>query len=73
MAKENKEISNQKNPPITVDGVEYDFEGLNDDAKTQVVHMRMLDSELFRLNAQIAIFKTAQNAYINAFKEVVKK
>jgi hypothetical protein len=33
----------------------------------------MIDSELFRLNAQIAIFKTAQNAYINAFKEVVKK
>ena len=56
---------------LTIDGIEYDFDALSDHAKAQIVHLKVIEAELLKLNTQIAIYETAQNAYLGALKEDV--
>jgi len=46
----------------------YDIEKLSDEAKAQVISLQFVDAELQRLNANIAVFQTARNGYINALQ-----
>jgi hypothetical protein len=53
---------------ITIDGKEYDFDDLSDAVKGQILSLQFVEAELQRLDAQIAVFKTAQMAYTNELK-----
>jgi len=53
---------------ITIDGKEYDPSELPEDAKQQLASLQFADSELKRLAAQVAVFKTARNVYLHALK-----
>jgi hypothetical protein len=53
---------------VTIDGKEYDIETLSDNAKNQVQNLQTTDQEIFRLQNQLGIFKTARAAYANALK-----
>ncbi len=48
---------------ITIDGKEYKEEELSKDALVQVNMLRIVDSEIKRIEGQLAIAKTARNAY----------
>ena len=48
---------------ITIDGKEYEFELLSDEAKGQLGSIQFVDAELARLNAQAAALQTARIAY----------
>ena len=51
---------------ITIDGVEYKVSDLNDNAKNQIVNLRVTDQEIASLNQKLAIAQTARAAYANA-------
>ena len=56
---------------VTVDGVAYDFEALNEDAKAQILSLQVTDAEIQSLQALIAIAQTARNAYAAELKAVL--
>lgn len=54
---------------ITIDGVEYNTDHLSDSAKAQVVSLQFVQQELARLEAQIAVYRTAEAGYAKALKD----
>ncbi len=56
---------------VNLDGKEYDIDSLSESAKAQVASLQFVQSELLRLQAQTAVYKTAEAAYINALKKDV--
>ncbi|MGM0534446.1 MAG: DUF6447 family protein [Pseudomonadota bacterium] len=54
---------------VTIDGKEYALDSLSEDARNQVVNLRVTDQEISRLNQQLAIAQTARTAYANALKK----
>ena len=55
--------------PITIDGKEYDLDGLTDEAKSQLAHIQITDQEISRLQQRLAIAQTARQAYARALQE----
>ena len=53
---------------ITVDGKEYDLDELNESAKMQLANLQFVQAEIKRLEANMAVFKTAASSYSNALK-----
>ena len=60
-------------PKITIDGKDYDTDSLSDAAKAQLTSLQVTDQEIQRLNIQLAIAKTARNAYAKALQEMLPK
>ena len=54
------------NQKITIDGVEYALNDLSNDAKSQLMNLRVTDQEIARLQTQLAIAQTARAAYARA-------
>ena len=55
-------------PTITIDDKLYDVDTLSDEAKEQLQNLQFVDSELARLQAQIAVLQTARMAYAKALQ-----
>ena len=53
---------------ITIDGTEYDTDKLSEAAKAQVVSLQFVQKEIQRLEAQIAVYKTAEAGYAKALQ-----
>lgn len=58
-------------PKVTIDGTEYAAEDLSDEAKAQFNNVQLADKEIVRLNMQLALAKTARNAYAAALKSAL--
>lgn len=58
---------------IVIDGTEYPLDDLSSEAKSQIVNLRVVDQELQRLQAQLAITQTARAAYARALKTELDK
>ena len=58
---------------ITIDGKEYDLEKLSDKAKEQLASLQFVQNEVKRLEALLAVSRTASNAYSNALKNELEK
>lgn len=56
---------------ITIDNQEYDVDSMSDDAKAQLASIQFVDAELVRLQANIAVYQTARNNYINALRSAL--
>jgi hypothetical protein len=56
---------------ISIDGIDYSFNDLSDDAKAQIRSLQFVEAEIGRLQAQIAIANTAKIAYQNALKSLL--
>ena len=57
---------------ITINGTRYASEKLSDAAKIQIANIQVVDTEIARLNQQLAIAQTARNAYSNALIAEIK-
>ena len=57
---------------ITVDGKEYDMDQLNDNAKMQLANLQFVQAEIKRLEANLAVFKTAASTYSSALKNALE-
>lgn len=66
-------MTNSKEKTITIDGVEYKVSDLNDNAKNQIVNLRVTDQEIASLNQKLAIAQTARAAYASALAAEVAK
>ena len=58
---------------ITIDGRQYDFKDLSDNARTQIGNLRATDEQIQRLNQQLAIAQTARAAYARALEAELPK
>jgi hypothetical protein len=50
----------------TIDGQEYNLADLSENAKSQIVNLRVVDQEIANLQQQLVIMQTARNAYGSA-------
>lgn len=66
-------MANEQNQTITIDGVEYNVSNLSENARNQVVNLRVTDAEIEKLQQQLAIFQTARTAYAKALSEELPK
>ena len=58
---------------ITIDDKSYDLDSLSNDAKAQLGSLQFVDSEIARLQAQLAAMQTARIGYANALKAELSK
>ena len=54
---------------INIDEKEYEIESLSDEAKSQIISLRVAEQEIVTLNHKLAIAQTARNAYAVALRE----
>ena len=55
-------------PKITVDGIDYNTEDLSDNGKAQLASLQFLETQLKKIQGEIAVYQTARNSYIGALK-----
>ena len=60
-------------PKITVDDIDYNTEDLSDNVKAQLASLQFLETQLAKLQGEIAVYQTAKNAYISALKAELEK
>ena len=60
-------------PKITVDNIEYNSEDLSDNGKAQLASLQFLETQLVKLQGEIAVYQTAKNAYVSALKVELEK
>lgn len=60
-------------PKLTVDDVEYNTEDLSDNGKAQLASLQFLETQLVKLQNEIAVYQTAKNAYMQALKVELAK
>ncbi len=53
---------------VTIDGKEYPLGALNDEAKSILASLQLVDKKNTELQQQLTINQTARNAYANALK-----
>lgn len=58
---------------VTIDGVVYDLADLTEEARQQIANLRVADQEIERLDARMALARTARNAYARALAELLPK
>ena len=61
-------MAKDKEQTVTIDGSEYNVADLSENARNQVLNLRVTDQEIQRLNQQLAIAQTARTAYARALK-----
>ena len=59
-------------PKITVDGIEYNTEDLTDNGKAQLASLQFLEVQMKKIEAEIAVYKTAKTAYTAALRSALK-
>ena len=58
-------------PTIKIDSKEYDVDSLSNEAKAQLGSIKFVDSEIARLQAQLAVMQTARNTYGKALSSLL--
>lgn len=58
---------------VIIDNIEYDFESLSEDARSQFISLQFVDQKLAQLNAEVAAMQTARIAYSNALNTALPK
>lgn len=54
---------------ITIDGTEYDTDQMSEQARAQIASLQFVQAELQRLEAMIAVCKTAEAGYAKALQQ----
>ena len=49
---------------VTIEGIEYETEGMSDNAKAQTASLQFLEAHLQNLENEIRVFETAKRAYV---------
>lgn len=56
---------------ITIDGKEYALENLTDEARAQLMSLRLCDQKIEQAQVDLAVIQTARNAYARALKDLL--
>ena len=57
---------------VNINGKEYMTEDMNEESKATLISLQFVQAEQKRLEAQIAVYKTAERGYILALKEALE-
>ena len=60
-------------PTITIDDKEYNLDDLSNQAKEQLASIQFVQSEIKKLEGQMAVYKTAAAAYTSALKAAIEE
>ena len=60
-------------PKLTVDGMEYNTEDLSTNAKAQLASLQFVESQMKKIQAELAVYNTAKIAYTSALKAELEK
>lgn len=55
-------------PKIKIDELEYNSEDLSESGLAQLKSLQFLETQMMQLRNEIAIYQTAQSAYVSALK-----
>jgi hypothetical protein len=58
---------------VTVDGISYRLSELSTAAQEQVTNLQFVDAQMVELNAKLAVYQTARNAYQSALRELLPR
>ncbi|MBB5186491.1 hypothetical protein HNQ57_000752 [Zhongshania antarctica] len=58
---------------IKIDGKEYPLESLDNEAKNQLMNLRVADQKIAAVQQDLAMLQTARNAYAKALAESLPK
>ena len=58
---------------VTVDGVSYKLSDLSEQAQAQATSLQFCDAQIADLQAKLAVFQTARNAYQAALQQLVPR
>ena len=59
-------------PNITIDGKQYDLDELSENAKKQLANLQFVQSEIQKIEANMAVYKTAAASYTAALKNEIE-
>lgn len=63
----------KKEQIVKIDEVEYKYDDLSDQAKTQLANIQFVDAQIQQLNNEWAVADTARIGYTNALKSELGK
>ncbi|MBK5937541.1 DUF6447 family protein [Halorhodospira halophila] len=63
-----EEQAEQQSSTVTIDGTEHKLADLSENARQQLVNLRAADGEIRRLERQLALARTARQAYAHALQ-----
>ncbi|MDF1692284.1 MAG: DUF6447 family protein [Zhongshania sp.] len=58
---------------IKIDGKDYPLDSLSNEAKSQLMNLRVADQKVAALQQDLAMLQTARNAYAKALSECLPK
>ena len=58
---------------VNIDGKEYMTKKMSEESKATLISLQFVQAEQKRLEAQIAVYKTAERGYVLALKEALEK
>lgn len=56
-------------PKVKIDETEYEIDDMTENGKAQLASLQFVNSEIQRLQGQLAAFQTASNSYSLALRE----
>lgn len=66
-------MEKNKKTPLSIDGVDYNFEDLNQEQQTLVNHVADLDRKLEAARFNVDQLQVGRNAFYGLLKEALKK
>ena len=61
-------MAEEQGRTVTIDGTEYNLADLSDNARQQLANLSAADAEIRRIEAQLAMARTARQAYARALQ-----
>lgn len=69
---EKEAAANRKKDIVTINGKKYSYADMSEKAVNDAMSIGIVDKKIEILNSELAIAKTARNAYIKSLQELVK-
>jgi len=66
-------MGNEKKTPLTIDGVEYKFEDMNQEQQTLINHVTDLDRKLDSARFNVDQLQVGRNAFYAMLKEALER
>jgi hypothetical protein len=62
-----------KNATLKINDKEYNINDLSNEAKSYIAQIRLIDSKIMPMKAELAVFQTARDTYSNSLNAELEK
>jgi hypothetical protein len=60
-------------PKVTIDAIEYHTEDLTESGQAQLASLQFLESQVQKIQQEMAVYQTAQRTYVAVLKAEIEK